>query len=117
MLKYYDENRPIRSIPYPVQVIKFGNDLTLLCLADEVVLDYSVRAKNEFKNENIIVCGYCNEVSCYIPSLRVLKEGGYEPVDSMIYYGLPGPFADDVEKRIFSTIYKVMGNPVEKKIQ
>jgi hypothetical protein len=45
---------------------------------------------------------------CYIPSLRVLKEGGYEANDSMIYYGQPGPFAEDVEDRVMQMVYKVM---------
>jgi hypothetical protein len=45
---------------------------------------------------------------CYIPSLRVLKEGGYEAADSMIYYGQPGPFAEDVEDRIFVAVHQVM---------
>jgi hypothetical protein len=44
----------------------------------------------------------------YIPSLRVLKEGGYEAVDSMTYYGLPGPYSEDVEETIFTAIRRVM---------
>ena len=44
----------------------------------------------------------------YIPSLRVLKEGGYEASDAMLYYGLPGPYNDDVEDSIFRTIGQVM---------
>jgi neutral ceramidase len=47
-------------------------------------------------------------VMCYIPSLRVLKEGGYEPDESMIYYGFPGPFDNGVEERIFTAIREVM---------
>jgi len=54
------------------------------------------------------VAGYCNEVSCYIPSRRVLREGGYEPVDSMIYYGQPGPFADNVEETVFAALREVL---------
>jgi hypothetical protein len=45
---------------------------------------------------------------CYIPSKRILQEGGYEPVDSMIYYGQPGPFAGDVEDTIFEGIRSVL---------
>jgi neutral ceramidase len=42
----------------------------------------------------------------YIPSLRVLKEGGYEAADPMIYYGLPGPYNEG--DRIFRTVGQVM---------
>jgi neutral ceramidase len=44
----------------------------------------------------------------YIPSLRVLKEGGYEPDTSMLYYGLPGPYDQEVEDRIFGAIHSLM---------
>jgi len=45
---------------------------------------------------------------CYIPSLRVLKEGGYEAVDSMCRYDQPGPLAEDVEERGFTAIRNVL---------
>ena len=108
MLKRYDEGDPIRETPYPVQAIAFGKTLTILALGGEVVIDYDLRAKKEYAGRNLIVAGYSNDVMCYIPSLRVLKEGGYEASDSMIYYGQPGPFAEDVEDRIFEAIHRVM---------
>jgi hypothetical protein len=80
----------------------------MVALGDEVVVDYALRLKKEYPKENLIVAGYCNEVMCYIPSRRVLKEGGYEPVDSMIYYGHPGPFREDVEENLVGTIHRVL---------
>jgi len=110
MLKRYDEGDPVRETPYPVQAIAFGKSLTILALGGEVVVDYDLRVKREYARRvpNLIVAGYSNDVMCYIPSLRVLKEGGYEASDSMIYYGQPGPFAEDVEDRIFDSIHRVM---------
>lgn len=109
MLKAYDERRPIRSTPYPVQALRFGNDLTLLALGGEVVVDYQLRIRKEYEGrEPVVVAGYSNDVMCYIPSLRVLKEGGYEVADSMIYYGMPGPFREDVEERVMAAVRKVM---------
>ena len=35
------------SHAYPVQVVKFGGDLTLVALASETVVDYSLRLKRE----------------------------------------------------------------------
>ncbi len=110
MLAAYDRGEPVRETPYPVQVVRFGRDLTLLALAGEVVVDYARRAKREFPSENLIVASYCHDVMGYIPSRRVLGEGGYEAVDSMIYYGHPGPFAESVEEDIFGAIARVMGD-------
>ena len=44
----------------------------------------------------------------YIASKRVLQEGGYEAVDSHIYYGNPGPFTEEVEETVLSTVKRVM---------
>jgi len=108
MLKAYDEGRPERSITYPVQGLRFDNDLTLLALGGEVVVDYALRIKQEFPRENLIVAGYSNDVMGYIPSQRVLKEGGYEPVDSMIYYGHPGPFSANVEDTVIGAARQIL---------
>jgi neutral ceramidase len=108
MLAAYDAGRPVRSTPYPIQAIRFGNQFTLLALGGEVVVDYSHRVKRHFNTEKLMVAGYSNDVMCYIPSYRILKEGGYEGLTSMIYYGQPGPFAEDVEDRIWETLRGVL---------
>lgn len=110
MLSAYDQRAPIRRLPYPVQAIRFGKDLTIIALGGEVVVDYDLRLKREFgtHKEDLIVAGYSNDVMCYIPSKRILGEGGYEAVDSMMYYGQPGPFADDVEEIIIDGVNAVM---------
>jgi neutral ceramidase len=108
MLATYDQGRPIRRYSYPVQAIQFGKDLTLVALGGEVVVDYVLRIKKEYGSKGIIVAGYSNDVMSYIPSLRVLKEGGYEAADSMTYYGLPGPYNEEVEERVFRTVGQVM---------
>lgn len=116
MLKHYDAGTPIRRTPYPVQAIRLGQQVTLLALGGEVVVDYALRAKREYGGkEHLIVAGYSNDVMCYIPSLRVLKEGGYEAVSSMIYYGQPGPFNEQVEELVFDAVRDVMARVGRKK--
>lgn len=107
MLDAYDARQPPRQIQYPIQAIRFGKVLAILALGGEAVVDYALRAKHDYGGD-LIVAGYSNDVMSYIPSRRVLREGGYEPVDSMVAYGLPGPYADDVEDRIFAGIRQVM---------
>jgi hypothetical protein len=108
MLDKYDAGQPVRKIPYPVQAIRFNKDLTVLALGGEVVVDYQLRARRQYPAERLIVAGYSNDVMCYIPSLRVLREGGYEADTSMIYYGQPGKFSEDVEETIFDTVHRVL---------
>jgi hypothetical protein len=87
-----------------VQAVAFGKDLTLIALGGEVVIDYVLRAKKEFGEKGLIVAGYSNDVMSYIPSVRILREGGYEAEDSMIYYGQPGRYTEEVEELIFGAM-------------
>ncbi len=108
MLEAYDSKHPVRTASYPVQAVRLGDRLTVLALGGEVVVDYALRTKQEYPGQDLVVAGYSNEVMSYIPSTRVLKEGGYEPVESMIYYGQPGPYRENVESTIFGAIHSVL---------
>jgi len=65
------------KINYPVKSWVFGEDLAMVFLGGEVVIDYSQAIKNQF-GKKLWVTSYSNDVPCYIPSERVLTEGGYE---------------------------------------
>ncbi len=94
--------------PYPVQVAQFGKSLTLVALGGEVVVDYSLRLKKELSGKPLLLMAYANDVMGYIPSLRVLKEGGYEGGGSMIFYGRPGPWAEDVEELVVKKVHELV---------
>ena len=108
ILTALDSGQQVNRIEYPIQAVRFGHTLTLVALGGEVTVEYALRIKGEYTGEPIVVAGYSNDVMCYIPSARVLSEGGYEANDSMIYYGQIGPFAADVEDRIFAGLAGVM---------
>lgn len=82
---------------YPIQVLQFGTDMTFIALGGEVVVDYSLRFKRKYGFDTLWVAGYSNDVFAYIPSRRVLEEGGYEGGGAMIAYGQPAPFTSEVE--------------------
>ena len=108
MLNILDrDGRLPTSYPYPLQVWQFGQGMTLVALAGEVVVDYALRLKKELGTESVWVAGYCNDVFAYIPSRRVLEEGGYEGGEAMKYYGQPGPFAPTVEETIVKKVHDV----------
>ena len=80
------------QLPYLVQTWTFGNELAMVFLPGEIVVDYSLRLKREFDRTRLWVNGYSNDVPCYIPSRRVLEEGGYEGAvrDGLLTTGPPG---------------------------
>lgn len=91
------------SYPYPVQVWRLGPQLRWVILGGEVVVDYSLRLKDEL-GSGTWVAGYANDVMAYIPSRRVLREGGYEGAGAMIYYGLPTTWTPEVERLIVENV-------------
>jgi neutral ceramidase len=95
------------SQPEPVQVWRFGRDLMLVALGGEVVVDYALRLHREHPGERLWAASYTNDVFGYVPSRRVLAEGGYEGGGAMIYYGRPGPFDASVEDRIVSAVRRL----------
>jgi hypothetical protein len=109
LLEELEKNGKIRTTyPYLVQVVRFGDDLTMVALAGEVVVDYSLRLKSELPGRAVWVAAYSNDVFGYIPSVRVLKEGGYEAGDAMLYTDLPGPFAPSVEELIIAKVHELV---------
>ncbi|MCL4797107.1 MAG: neutral/alkaline non-lysosomal ceramidase N-terminal domain-containing protein [Bryobacteraceae bacterium] len=98
----------MKQVNYPVQAVRFEKGFTLIALGGEVVVDYALKFTNQYPGERLMVAGYSNDVMCYIPSLRILREGGYEGGDSMKWYGLDAPFAEDVEERVTDTVAAVL---------
>jgi hypothetical protein len=62
----------------PFAVWRFGGDLTLVGLSGEVVVDYVPLLERALGPNNLWIAAYCNDVFGYLPSARVLREGGYE---------------------------------------
>jgi neutral ceramidase len=90
----------------PLHVLRIGS-LTLVGVSGEVVVDYALAVKRKYGG-GTWVAGYTDAVFGYLPSTRVLREGGYEGGDAMLYFGRPGPFADTVEATVLSGIDGLM---------
>jgi neutral ceramidase len=100
MLKVIQRDGKVPShYSYPVQVWQFGPSLTFIALGGEVVVDYSLRLKEKHGWEHTWVAAYSNDVFAYVPSARVLTEGGYEAQG-----GEGGPFAAATEEIIVEKV-------------
>ncbi len=95
------------TYPYPIQVWKLGSDLTWIFLGGEAVVDYSLRLKTEVGPGKTWVASYSNDVMGYIPSRRVLGEGGYEGGLARFPYGLPAPWDPKVEEQIVAKVHEL----------
>jgi hypothetical protein len=111
--------RMVRGIPidtamtYPIQSFTFGKELTMLFLGGEVLADYALRLKRELGGKRLWINAYANDVKAYIPSKRVIAEGGYEVEGNMYYYDHPFRFSDRIEEIIIHAVYGIV--PQHKK--
>jgi hypothetical protein len=74
----------------------------IIALSSETVVDYSLRLKGELTNPNgpaVWVAGYSNVMEGYIPSRRVLLEGGYEAESR--------PWKHTLEERIVAKVHEL----------
>src|SRR5262245_13870435 len=94
---------------YPVQVWRLGDEVLWVALGGEVVVDYKLRLAKEITDRRALwVTGYANDVMAYIPSARVLGEGGYEADSSMIYYGMPAKWSPAIEDKIVDKVLELL---------
>ncbi len=108
VLQRMAEEGPLPAIyPYPVQVLRIGNELTWVTLGGEVVVDYSLRLKQDIKDPIVWVSGYTNDVMAYIPSLRIWQEGGYEGGGAMIYGTHPTRWSERAEEHIVGSVMEL----------
>ena len=84
-------------------------DLQWVFLGGEATVDYALRIKRNAGTSHTWVSAYCNDVMAYIPSLRVLKEGGYEGATSMIYYAQPTVWSERVEEDVIAAVARALG--------
>ena len=101
------------KVPYSVETWCFGDDLAMVFLPGEVVVDYALRLKWEIDQNRLWVVAYSNDVPCYIPSRRILSEGGYEADLSMVFYGHPARLAPATEDLIIRAVHELLPAPFD----
>jgi len=97
----------------PFTVWQFGGDLTLVGLPGEVVVDYVLDLERAIGPNQLWVAGYCNDVFGYLPSARVLAEGGYETRG--LYTGAGGFFDPNAEQVVVQTV-RTLAKKVGRKL-
>jgi hypothetical protein len=103
MLEILDRGDPLPTeYTCPFTVWQFGKDLTLIGLSGEVVVDYVPLLEKALGPNRLWLAAYCNDVYGYLPSTRVLVEGGYETRG--LYAGGIGRFDPKVQDVVVEKI-------------
>ncbi len=95
-LAYPDHRRRQR---YEVQAWQLG-ELTIVALEGEVCADWGPMTRALAGTEHAMVIAYANHCPGYIPTARIVREGGYEGNTSHMAYFLPAPFEPRVETEL-----------------
>ena len=90
------------SYDAPVTVWQFGSDLTLVGLPGEVVVDYVRHIEETLGPLKLWLSAYCDDTFGYVPSARVIREGGYETRG--LYPGGIGYFAPEVQDALVGKV-------------
>lgn len=105
MLERLSQDGALQSTyDYPIQIWKLGDAATLVAMGGEVVVDYSHAIKKALGGATTWTVAYANDVPGYIPSVRILDEGGYEAEFSQTYYGMPGRWHRSIERTVLDAV-------------
>lgn len=103
LLDMLADGTAIHELPVQIAIWQLGSRLKLIAIEGEVTTQYSLMIKKMFPAERILVLGYSNAVFCYIPTEKIVREGGYE-AECNYFFGLAGPFALNIEQIILGSI-------------
>lgn len=88
--------------PLEITRLSIAEKLTLTAMNAEMVVSYGLFVKNLGKG--LIPVAYSNGMIGYVTTAQQLDEGGYEPCESVPYFGNPAPFDHSVEERVLHTL-------------
>jgi neutral ceramidase len=93
----YDDLK--ETLPLQSAIIKLADDLYIFALGGEPSFDMESVFREAFPDKTMIFAGYCDDIA-YIPTDKMISEGGYEADGSVIEYRLKGSLASGVNAAI-----------------
>ncbi|RST72080.1 hypothetical protein D4T97_017635 [Siminovitchia acidinfaciens] len=101
-----------KCIPFKIQLLNIADEFSLLTMNGEVVVEYGLAIKIQY-SEKVLPIAYSNGMIGYIPTAKQIEEGGYEAYESCFYFGLPSPFAPEIEDTIQMNIDSLLNRGEE----
>ncbi len=95
-----------QSIPVTLHGVRFGKDLRFVGLEGEAVAELGDLINDFFGSGVTFPMGYTDGCQLYIPTTKMLDEGGYE-VDSFYEYGWPAQLAPGIDDTIIRGLQRL----------
>ena len=103
--KLESDGKLAREYQTHISCWQFGKDLTMVGLPGEVVVDYVRLIEDAIGPRQLWISAYNHDVFGYLPSARVMREGGYEMRG--IYSGVVGIFDPRAENAVVKTVQTI----------
>jgi len=112
MLELVDKGQTIpKTCRTPIAVWQFGEDFTLVALPGEVLSEFVPLIEQVIGHTRLWVAGYSNEIFGYLPTAKVLREGGYETRGLYSSVGFFSPEAEQVVVAAVERLARQAGRP------
>ncbi len=100
------------EVPVLVQGIQLGHGLRIIGVEGELVAELGLLIRDFYENGITFVLGYSNGAQMYIPTSKMIAQGGYE-VESYWEYRQPAPLAPGLESAIQEALLKLRKAGIE----
>lgn len=94
-------------IPLTLSLLSIADRLSFLAMNAEMVVEYG-NAIKRLSNGNALPLAYSNGMIGYVTTASQSREGGYEPEESTLYFGLPSPLRPETESIVMAAIGKLL---------
>ena len=113
-VQQWPDGRIPREMRYEVQLLTFGDDVSVLAMPGEVVNELGYAARRIVPRPTAF-CGYSNGLPAYIPTARIRRQGGYESgLRANEFFGVPGWLMPESELVILGAVEALCGeHPAE----
>jgi hypothetical protein len=103
LLKAIKDGRDKRSLRHYIQSWHLDENTGIIAQEGEIPAEFGLKIKKLLKDKKIMTLGYSNGVSTYIPTRKILREGGYE-AEAVVIHGFRGPLIEETEDMIYGAI-------------
>jgi len=91
------------SLSITMSIHEIAPDLRFAGLSGEVLTDIGLMVKRSFATGTTYAMGYTNGRCSYIPDSSILREGGYEAIETIFFTPtMPAPWREDIDDTILS---------------
>lgn len=94
---------------FEITKLTIAEGLTFIAMNGEMVVEYGLFLKS--CSPGLVPLAYSNGMIGYITTANQLQEGGYEPIESVTYFGLPCPFDQAVEAEVKRQLMAIIDEP------